>query len=174
RVEINADAAAEKARREAAGEADAILARYNAEAEGTQKVLEAKAKGYQRLIDACRDDPSMAPTLLMIEALPSIIAEQVKAIQNLHIDKITVWDSGTAGDGSRSTAGFLSSLINALPPVHDLAQQAGIELPAALGRLANENGDPHRPAATEANGTDPVVSTGADDGTVAAEAAREA
>ncbi|MDT8368676.1 MAG: SPFH domain-containing protein [Longimicrobiales bacterium] len=138
RVEIEADAAAEKARREAAGQADAILATYNAEAEGTRKVLEAKAEGYQRLIDACREDPSMAPTLLMIEQLPSIIAEQVKAIQNLQIDKITVWDSGQGkgkGNGRGATADFLSGMISALPPIHELAEQAGIELPAALGRI---------------------------------------
>jgi len=139
RVEIEADATAERARREAAGEADAILARYRAEAEGTQQVLEAKAEGYQRLIDACRDDPSMAPTLLMIEQLPELIAEQVKAIQNLQIDKITVWDSGNGvgnGKGGKgATADFLSGMISALPPVHELAEQAGIELPAALGRI---------------------------------------
>ena len=28
----------------------------------------------------------------MIEQLPTLVAEQVKAIQNLKIDKITVWD----------------------------------------------------------------------------------
>jgi flotillin len=135
RVEIEADAAAEKARREAAGEADAIVARYNAEAEGTRKVLEAKAEGYNRLIEACADDPGIAPTLLMIEQLPSIVAEQVKAIQNLQIDKITVWDSGHNGGNGGATADFLSGLIGALPAVHELAEQAGIELPSALGRL---------------------------------------
>ena len=136
RVEIEADATAEKARREAAGEADAILATYTAEAEGTQKILEAKAEGYRRLIEACAADPSIAPTLLMIEQLPAIVAEQVKAIQNLQIDKITVWDSGRGGNGGNgATADFLSGLIGALPAVHELAQQAGIELPPALGRL---------------------------------------
>jgi flotillin len=142
RVEIEADAAAEKARREAAGEADAILARYDAEAEGTRKVLEAKADGYRRLVEACASDPGIAPTLLMIEQLPSIIQEQVKAIQNLHIDKITVWDSGQKNGGNGATADFLSGLIGALPAVHELAEQAGIELPAALGRLSNGGAAP--------------------------------
>jgi len=136
RVEIEADATAERTRREASGEADAILATYKAEAEGTQRVLEAKAEGYRRLIEACASDPSMAPTLLMIEQLPAIVKEQVKAIQNLQIDKITVWDSGTnGGGGNGATADFLSGLIGALPAVHELAEQAGIELPPALGRL---------------------------------------
>lgn len=140
RIEIAADATAERARREAAGEADAILARYTAQAEGTRKVLEAKAEGYRRLIEACAEDPGIAPTLLMIEQLPAIVAEQVKAIQNLQIDKITVWDSGHNGGGNGATADFLSGLIGALPAVHELAEQAGIELPAALGRLGKAGG----------------------------------
>ena len=139
RVEIEAEAAAEKARREARGEADAILARFIAEAEGTQKVLEAKAEGYRKLVAACGQNPQLAPTLLLIEELPTLVAEQVKAIQNLKIDKITVWDSGSGGrrvGGNGTTADFLSSLIGALPAMHELAEQAGIELPAVLGKVS--------------------------------------
>ncbi|MCB1131801.1 MAG: flotillin family protein, partial [Verrucomicrobiae bacterium] len=43
------------------------------------------------------------------------------------------WDSGKGGDGKSSTAGFLSGLAGSLPPVHELARNAGIELPAYLG-----------------------------------------
>jgi flotillin len=137
RIEIEAEATAERARREARGEADAILARYTAEAEGTQKVLEAKAEGYRQLVAASTDNPQVASTLLMIEQLPTLVAEQVKAIQNLKIDKITVWDSGSGGGRSQggSTANFLSSLIGSLPAMHALAEQAGIELPAVLGKV---------------------------------------
>ncbi len=135
RIEIAAEAAAEKARREARGQADAILARYQAEAEGTRRVLEAKAEGYRRLMEACADNPQVAPTLLMIEQMPTLVSEQVKAIQNLKIDKITVWDSGGGNGGRGGTAGFLSGLIGSLPAMHDLAEQAGIELPEVLGRV---------------------------------------
>ncbi len=139
RIEIAAEAEAEKQRREARGEADAILARYLAEAEGTQKVLEAKAEGYRRLVEACQSNPEIAPTLLMIEQLPTIVAEQVKAIQNLKIDKITVWDSGRNGRGAGgSTSDFLSGLIGSLPAMHELAEQAGIELPEVLGRVSDD------------------------------------
>lgn len=145
-IEIAAEAEAEKRRREARGEADAILAKYLAEAEGTQKVLEAKAEGYRKLMEAAANNPQVAPTLLLIEQLPKLVAEQVKAISNLRIDKITVWDGGRGGGGSGSgiegkggtggaTADFLSGLIGSLPPVHELARQAGIELPGALGKL---------------------------------------
>lgn len=140
RVEIEAEAKAERERREARGAADAILAKYEAEAKGIQQVLEAKAEGYQRLIAACAENPQVAPTLLMIEQLPELIAQQVKAIQNLKIDKITVWDSGTSGkDGKNATADFLSGMIGSLPQVHELAKQAGIDLPSALGKVVDHD-----------------------------------
>ena len=141
RIEIEAEATAEQARREARGEADAMLAKFVAEADGTRKVLEAKAAGYQRLVEACAENPQIAPTLLMIEQLPTLVAEQVKAIQNLKIDKITVWDSGNGGHASKhggGTADFLSSLIGSLPAIHELAEQAGIELPAVLGKVSRD------------------------------------
>jgi flotillin len=151
RIEIAAEAAAEKMRREAKGEADAILAKYEAEAAGVQKVLEAKAEGYRKLMEAAADNPNVAPTLLMIEQLPELIREQVKAIQNLKIDKITVWDSGNGssqieGKGGGSTANFLSGMIGALPPVHELAEQAGVELPGFLGKVAEAPKPPAPPA----------------------------
>jgi flotillin len=143
RIEIDAEAVAERARREARGQADAMLARYQAEANGVKQVLEAKAEGYRKMVEACADHPEIAPTLLLIEQLPQLVAEQVKAIQNLRIDKITVWDGGRGtGAGNGTTANFLSSLIGALPAMHELAQQAGIELPEVLGRVRKENGQP--------------------------------
>ncbi|MCK6439927.1 MAG: flotillin family protein [Planctomycetes bacterium] len=135
KMEIEAEAEAEKARRMARGEADAILARYNAEAEGIQRVLEAKAEGYRKLVAACMNRPEIAPTLLMIEKLPEIVEHQVKAISNLKIEKITVWDSGGNGTGGNTTANFLSGMIGSLPAVHELAKQAGIELPGFLGTV---------------------------------------
>ena len=70
--------------------------------------------------------------------MEAIVAKQVEAISNLKIDKITVWDSGngTAANGS-STANFLKGFIGALPPLQELAKQAGIELPEYLGKLTD-------------------------------------
>jgi len=152
RIEIAAEAEAEKRRREAKGEADAILAKYEAEAKGVQMVMEAKAEGYRKLIEAAGRDPAVGPTLLLIEQLPKLVEQQVKAVQGLKIDKITVWDQGTGGAGGRNaTADFVSGLVGSLPRLHELAQQAGIELPAALGKLkprdaANTDGGPHEGA----------------------------
>jgi flotillin len=120
-----------------------ILARYNAEAEGVRKVLEAKADGYRKLVEACAENPQIAPTLLLIEQLPELIKEQVKAIANLKIDKITVWDGGRQSAGGKgSTSDFLSGLIGALPPMHELASQAGIELPGVLGQVKHGQPEP--------------------------------
>ena len=138
KMEIDAEAEAERIRRIAKGEADAVLAKYSAEAEGLLKVLEAKAAGYEKLLSVCGDRKDLAPALLIIEKLPELVAEQVKAIQNLKIDKITVWDSGATGNGSGaagSTSQFLRGLIGSLPPLHELATQVGIDLPEVLGRV---------------------------------------
>ncbi len=152
RIEIAAEAEAERNRRVAKGEADAIKARYEAEAEGTFMVLKAKADGYRQMVDACNENPQLAPTLLLIEQLPQLVAEQVKAVQNLKIDKITVWDSGGT-DGSRNaTTDFLSGMIGSLPKLHELADQAGIELPPALGRISKMTGNDRIPIVGE--GTD--------------------
>ncbi len=143
RIEIAAEAEAEKQRREAQGAADAILAKYEAESKGVQMVMEAKAEGYRKLIEACGSDPAVGPTLLLIEQLPKLVAEQVKAIGSLKIDKITVWDQGTGANGRNATSDFLSGMVGALPRLHELAKQAGIELPAALGKLADRDVTPH-------------------------------
>ena len=165
KIEIDADAEAERLRRVAAGEADAVLARYTAEAAGVQKVLEAKAAGYERLISVCGDRKDMAPALLIVEQLPTLVAEQVKAIQNLKIDKITVWDSGTGANGQSSTAGFLRGLIGSLPPVHELAKQAGIELPEVLGQIADTRDRPEV-AASVPTAPSPAAAKPKDPGTV--------
>jgi len=137
KIEIAAEAEAEKTRREAKGVADAILLKYEAEARGLRQVLESKAAGYKALVASCVNDPRAAATLLMIEKLEAIVARQVEAISKLKIDKVTVWDSGS-GDKGSSTAGFVSNLIKSLPPLQEVAAMAGVELPGYLGRIKPE------------------------------------
>ncbi len=74
----------------------------------------------------------------MVEKIEEIVARQTEAIANLKIDKITVWDSGTGGSEGGSTANFVSSLIRSLPPVHDVAKMAGVDLPDYLGSMKEE------------------------------------
>ncbi len=136
KVEIAAEAEAEKVRREAKGIADGILFKYEAEAEGIQKLLTAKAQGYQKLVDSVGGDSQAAATLLMIEKLEELVSRQVEAISNLKIDKITVWDSGASGESS--TANFIANLFKSLPPLQDISEMAGFELPEYLGKVKDE------------------------------------
>ena len=138
KIEIMAEAEAERIRREAKGKADAVLLQYEAEAKGIRQVLESKAAGYELLVRSCGGDARAAATLLMVEKLEDVVAKQAEAIKNLKIDKVTVWDSaGPDGKGS-STASFVSSLIKSLPPLHDLAAMAGVELPRYLGHATED------------------------------------
>lgn len=135
KVQVQADAEAERQRRIALGEADAIKAKYFAEAEGIKAVLEAKAKGYEDLVKISNNRPEIATSFLMIEKIEKIVEKQVEAIKNIKFDKITVWDGGTGSSNGSTTANFMKDLIKALPAMHDLAGQAGIELPQILGKV---------------------------------------
>ena len=135
KIQVEADAEAEKLRRIANGEADAIKAKYFAEAEGVRAVLEAKAKGYEELVKISNNKPEIATSFLMIEKIEDIVGKQVEAIKNIKFDKITVWDGGAGTNGGSTTANFMRDLIKALPAMHDLAGQAGIELPQILGKV---------------------------------------
>ncbi len=138
---IQAEAQAEQARRVAKGDADAILFKYRAEAEGQRALLEAKAEGYRKLVESAGDDVRSASTLLLIEKLQELVSLQTEAIKNIKIDKVTVWDrGGTGGDGKTATADFLSGIVRSLPPLHDLAGMTGLELPEYLGSVSAEKG----------------------------------
>jgi flotillin len=115
-------------------EADGMKAKLLAEADGAQAILAGKAKGFKELIATC-EGPSGAQQMLVTELLPQLVREQVQAISNLQIDKITVWDSGVGADGKGSTASFLSGLAGSVPPLHELAKNVGVELPEYLGKL---------------------------------------
>ena len=101
-------------------------------------MLESKADGYRALVESCAGDAKAAASLLMIEKIEQMVALQVEAIKNLKIDKITVWDSGGGASGGSSTANFAASLIKSLPPLHEVARMAGVELPEYLGEVSKE------------------------------------
>lgn len=134
KIEIDAEAKAEQNRKIARGEADAIISVKTAEAEGIQKVLNSKAQGYDALVKSVKDNTKDAATLLMVEKLEEIVKLQTEVIKNIKIDKVTVWDSGN-GEKGTSTANFMSGLIKTLPPLHDVAKLAGLNLPEYLGNV---------------------------------------
>lgn len=119
-------------------EADGIRLKLLAEAEGTEALLKKKAEGFRELV-ATTGSAEAARSLLVTEQLPALVREQATAISNLKIDKVTVWDSGKNGaDGKTSTAGFVSGLMGALPPLHELAGNVGIKMPAFTGEMKPE------------------------------------
>ena len=135
---IEAEAEAEKVRVNARGEADAQFAKMEAEARGLFEILNKQAQGYDKMIQAAGGDATKAYTLLLLEKLPDLVKTQVEAVKGINIDKVTVWDSGASTDGKGSTANFVSGLMKAVPPLQDLFDQAGMALPAYLGKKAEE------------------------------------
>ena len=140
KIETLAEADAEKTRRLKKGEADGVQSIMEAEAKGTLAALQSKAEGFARIVEAA-GNAELASTLLVTEQLPQLVAEQVKAIANLKIDNITVWDSGKGEGGKNDTANFVSGLVGVLPPLHQITKNAGIELPEFLGKLADNPAD---------------------------------
>lgn len=141
KVEIDAEAKAETIRRIAKGEADAILSKMEAEAKGNMEILTKQAEGFQKLVEAAGNSAENAVMLMMTEKIEQLVKLQVEAIKNIKIDKITVWDTmGGSGNGTPTTANFLSGMLKSVPPLEDVFKTAGMELPKYLkGSFNKEN-----------------------------------
>lgn len=137
---IEAQAQAEQLREKAKGEADAIFAKLEAEARGMYEILTKQAEGLDRIVKAAGNSPKDAVLLLVADKLPELVRLQTEAIRNIKIDKVTVWDSGKQGDGKNGTANFVSGLYKSVPPLKDLFEMAGMDLPTYLGKKADEDG----------------------------------
>ena len=151
RRELEAEAEAEQIRRRAKGEADAILAKMQAEAQGAQEILVKQADGLRQIVAAAGGDADHAVRLMLADKMEELMRIQVDAVKNVKIDKVTVWDSGEGRDGKTATAGFVSGLMKSIPPMNEMFQMAGMELPSFLGKEKA----PQPPAAPEAPAPDP-------------------
>lgn len=145
RRELEAEAEAEQIRRRAKGEADAILAKMEAEATGAQAILVKQAEGLAQVVQAAGGDPNAALRLMLADKMEELMKIQVQAIQGVKIDKVTVWDSGVNADGRTSTSGWLSGMMKSIPPMEELFNMAGMQLPDYLGK----KDQPAAPAETE-------------------------
>ena len=76
--------------------------------------------------------------MLVADKLEELMRIQVEAVKNIKIDKVTVWDGGKSGDGNTATADFISGMMKAVPPLNEVFKQAGMELPALLGKGLSE------------------------------------
>ena len=129
KLELEAEAEAEQIRRKA----DAILSKMQAEATGTQAILTKQAEGLQQIVQAAGGDASDALRLMLADKMEELIRIQVEAVKNIKIDKVTVWDGGNQQDGKTATAGFVSGLMKSIPPMNELFNMAGMNLPSFLG-----------------------------------------
>lgn len=133
---IEAQADAEQQREKARGEADAIYAKLEAEARGMYEMLTKQAEGLDKIVAAAGDNARDAVMLLVADKLPELVKLQAEAIKNIKIDKVTVWDNG-GGKGERSsTANFVSNLYQSVPPLKDMFEMAGMNIPEFLGKDA--------------------------------------
>lgn len=138
KAEIEAEAIAEQIRRKAKGEADAIYAKMEAEARGQKEILAKQAEGLGQLVKAAGSSDE-AVRLMIAEKIEDLVAQQVKAISGIKIDKVTVWDGGENKDGKTSTANFLSGMLKSLPPLEELFNMAGMTLPKVVSPVKEEN-----------------------------------
>ncbi|HRQ29440.1 MAG TPA: SPFH domain-containing protein [Saprospiraceae bacterium] len=134
RIEIDAEAEAEKRRKEARGEADALLLMKMAEAKGLYEILEKQAQGFDQVVKATGGNSRDAILMLIADKLPELVKTQVEAIKNIKIDKVTVWENGMGDESGTSTSKFVSGMYKSVPPLKDLFNMAGMELPSYLGK----------------------------------------
>ena len=134
-LELQAEAEAEQIRRRAQGEADAILLKMQAEANGMREMLTKQAEGLNEIVRAAGGEANDAVRLMVADKLEELTKIQVEAVKNLKIDKITVWDNGNKSEnGKTTTANFLSGMMQSIPPMNELFNMAGMQLPEYLGK----------------------------------------
>lgn len=146
RMELEAEAQAEQIRRKARGEADAIYMRMEAEARGAQEMLMKQADGFAQVVSAA-GSPSDALRLMLADKMETLMQIQVDAIKNIKIDKVTVWD-GANGEKT-ATANFLAGMAKSIPPMQELFDMAGMQLPNYLGTPKAEEAAEPAPDAAE-------------------------
>lgn len=139
KTEIDAEAEAQRTRKIAKGEADAIFLLKEAEAKGLYEILQKQATGFEELVKAAGGNPRDAVLMLIAEKLPELVKTQVDAVKNIKIDKVTVWEGGNQKDGEgNSTSKFISGLYKSVPPLNELFNMAGMDLPSYLGKHRKE------------------------------------
>ena len=139
-AELKAEAEAEQIRRRAKGEADATLMRMQAEADGMRSILTKQAEGFAELVKSAGGESNDAVRMMIADKLEELTKIQVEAVKNLKIDKVTVWDGGKGEDGKTATANFVSGLMKTIPPMNELFDMAGMNLPTYLGSEKKEAG----------------------------------
>lgn len=132
KIEIDAEAEAEQIRRIAKGQADAIFLKKEAEAKGLYEILTKQALGLDQIVKAANNNTKDAVLLLVADKLPELVKTQAEAIKNIKIDKITVWENGNSENGKTATSNFISGMYKSVPPLQEMFNMAGMQLPEYL------------------------------------------
>ena len=92
------------------------------------------ADGFREIVAAAGGDPDRAARLMIVDKMEVIAQIQAQAISNIDFEKVVVYDSGNGN----AVGNFLGGLTKALPPFHEVAKMAGIELPEFLGEISKD------------------------------------
>ena len=152
RDRVRTQAEGEKQKEVLAGEAegDAVRAKMAGEAMGRMEILTKMADGFRDIVTAAGGDADKAARLMIVDKLEHIAQVQASAISNIDFEKVVVYDSGNG----HAVGKFLGGLTQALPPFHEVAKMAGIELPAFLGEIAERSAAADREADEDGNNGD--------------------
>ena len=152
RDRVRTQAEGEKQKEVLAGEAegDAVRAKMAGEAMGRMEILTKMADGFRDIVTAAGGDADKAARLMIVDKLEHIAQVQASAISNIDFEKVVVYDSGNG----HAVGKFLGGLTQALPPFHEVAKMAGIELPAFLGEIAERSAAADREAGKDGNNGD--------------------
>ena len=136
---VEAEAVAESRRLEAEGEAKAIFAKLEAEARGEYEMLEKRAEGLRRIVEACGGADS-AYRLLMLEHIPTLADKAAEAISNIRFDKVVMWGgAGQNGTAATGVTSFITDLMGALPPaLHTMMNIGGIKVADGVIQLVED------------------------------------
>jgi len=149
KLELEAEATAEQTRRLAKGESDAIFMKMEAEARGMQEILTKQALGYAKLVQAVGGDAAAATRLMLADKMEELMKIQVEAIKGIKIDKVTVWDGMGGKEGTPATANFLSGMLKSIPPMNEMFNMAGMDLPGYLGKNSEKTDEKENAVASE-------------------------
>jgi flotillin len=83
-------------------------------------------------VKATGNNSKEAVLLLIVDKLPELVKTQVEAIKNIRIDKITVWENGGGKYGKSPISNFISGMYKAVPPLQEVFNMAGMDLPEYL------------------------------------------
>ena len=109
--------------------AKALEESYSAERAAEEARIK-QADGFTQVV-AAAGNPSDALRLMLADKMEALMQIQVDAIKNIKIDKVTVWD-GANGEKT-ATANFLAGMVKSIPPMQELFDMAGMQLPNYLG-----------------------------------------